>query len=371
MGIQFHRESYDNISQRAVATLAQGLIPLEPLAATQLGGAEAELVASQRDLHGFFTALYAAMYQDPPRFGMPISPDDALAGEGEGKERKQEVTKKIKRPQEIIDITIALLRELGLQGQVVGNDLVMDEGAYHSLFESKGRTKKTILSAMSEAGLAVQAGGSVVTLRNTQYPQMMPAFKAIADRCAADGDEKWGASTFARCDFRVLLPDYHLDPISLLGYFPPDYRARAVELHNYMVGTGHQALCRAYNPHGWDIQYQGARKIKGSPLVQIDYSERHKNPMRVQIKCASADRLIPSFSEQPPAVQADFRGRVNRCGGASCGWCKDKKGLNPSVLEYGGEKLTICWYTRPDVAELNDETLEVLRGYVRWHQKLV
>jgi len=230
-----------------------------------------------------------------------------------------------------------------------------------------------INSFLSSGAVAISgaiSSGGVVILRNKQYPHMMPALKAMAERCAEDGDEKWGASTFARCDFRALLPDYHLDPLSLLGYFPPEDRVGAVELHNYMVATGHQAVCRAYNPHGWDIQYQGPRKIKGTPLVQIDYSERHRNPMRVQIKCASADRLVPTFCQQPPAVQADFRARVNRCGGASCGWCKDKKGLGPSVLQYAGEKTAICWYTRPDVAELNDETLEALRGYVRWHQEL-
>ena len=188
-----------------------------------------------------------------------------------------------------------------------------------------------INSFLSSGAVAISgaiSSGGVVILRNKQYPHMMPALEAMAERCAEDGDEKWGASTFARCDFRALLPDYHLDPLSLLGYFPPEDRVGAVELHNYMVATGHQAVCRAYNPHGWDIQYQGPRKIKGTPLVQIDYSERHRNPMRVQIKCASADRMVPTFCQQPPAVQADFRARVNRCGGASCGWCKDKWGIN-------------------------------------------
>lgn len=365
MSIQFYRDSYDNISQRAVATLAKGLIPIESIELAD------PLAASQRDLHGFFTALYAIMYEQPKRFGMPTTPDDALASDKEGKERKQEVTRKLKKAWDIIDITIALLREWGMQGQIDGEGLVMDEAAYRTLLEAKGKAKKIILAGMNEASLVVEAVDGAVALRNTYYPQMMLALKAMAEGCAQDGDERWGASTFARCDFRALTPDYQLDPLSLLGYFAPEDRARAAELHQYLLDTGHQPLCRAYHPHGWDIQYQGPRKIKGTPLMQIDYSERHKNPMQIQVKCASTNRLVPSFAEQPAAVQADFRSRVNRCGGASCGWCREKKGLNPSVLEYGSEKITICWFAQAHFEELNDKTFEVIQGYVRWHQGLV
>ena len=383
MDIQFRRDRYDNISQRAIATLGQGLCVFEPGATGQPG------VDAQHDLHQFFAALYAAMFEQPERFGMPTSPDDALNSEREGKERKQEVTNKIKRAQELLDLTLDLLQELGRNGQVTGEALVVDEATYRSLFEAKSKTRKVILAGMGEVGLAAQAATGAVTIRNARYPQMMPALKAMAERCAVDGDDNsgespnrfpfskrwqphwWGKLAFARCDLKILLPDYQADPLSLLGYFAAEDRARAIELHNDMLATGHQAICRAYGPHGWVILYQGPRKIKGSPLVQINYSERYQNPMRVQIKCASADRLIPYFAEQPPAVQADFYGRVNRCGGASCGWCKDKKGLGPSTLTYSGEKLTICWYTRPDLDELTDETLEMLRGYVRWHQRLI
>jgi hypothetical protein len=387
MGIQFHRETYDNISQRAIATAAQGLCVFEPVATGPSGAAGQPGVDAQHDLHQFFAALYAAMFEQPERFGMPTSPDDALSSERESKERRQEVTKKLKPAQELRDLALDLLQELGRKGQVTGEALVVDEATYRSLLKAKSKAKKVILAAMGEVGLTAQAANGAVTLRNARYPQMMPALKAMAERCAVEGDEeggerpsrfpfkeRWlpywrGKSAFARCDLKILLPDYQPDPLSLLGYFSAEDRARAIELHNDMLATGHQAICQAHGPHGWVILYQGPRKIKDSPLVTIDYSERHQNPLRVQIKCASADRLMPTFAEQPPAVQADFRSRVNECGG--CGWCQDKKGLGPSTLTYSGEELTICWYTRPEVDELTDETLEVLRGYVRWHQRLI
>ncbi len=68
----------------------------------------------------------------------------------------------------------------------------MDEATYRSLFEAKSKTKKVILAGMGEVGLAAQAANGAVTIRNTRYPQMMPALKAMAERCAEDGDEKWG-----------------------------------------------------------------------------------------------------------------------------------------------------------------------------------
>ena len=80
------------------------------------------------------------------------------------------------------------MRELGLHGQVAGNDLVVDKVAYQLLFESKGRTKKTILAGMGEAGLVAQDGDGAVTIRNTRYPDMMPALKAMAERCAANAN---------------------------------------------------------------------------------------------------------------------------------------------------------------------------------------
>jgi len=200
VSIQFHRDTYDSISQRAIATLAQGLSVFEPVATGPSEAAGQPGVDAQHDLHQFFAALYAAMFEQPERFGMPTSPDDALNNEKEGKERRQEVTKKIKRAQELRDLTLDLLQELGRKGQVTGEALVVDEATYRSLFEAKSKTKKVILAGMGEAGLAALATNGSVTIRNTRYPQMMPALKAMAERCAEGGDEEGGS---AQADFRT------------------------------------------------------------------------------------------------------------------------------------------------------------------------
>ncbi len=361
MHIPFDQETYDNISQRAIASFCRGIRASEP---------GADETPAQRDLRGFFTALYAAMYQDAGRFGLPTGADDGLLGETEGSDRKQEVTRKLKKPREVLGVAVEMLQEMGSTGQLAGDDLLFHKAAFQALSASKARARKAVLAGMADAGLAIVEEEGGTALRNSRFPRMMPALKEMAERCAASPEPGLATFHFARCDFRALRQEHQPGAPALLGFFAPEARERALRLHAFLLSTGHQPTCRICGMHAWDIQYQGPRKIKGSPLMQIEYSERHRDPLQVRVKCASADRLLPTFAEQPQAVRDDFRRRVHRCGGASCGWCKSRKNLGPSVLEHKGEKLTICWYTCPDVGALNDDALETLQGYVHWHQIL-
>jgi len=69
-------------------------------------------------------------------------------------------------------------------------------------------------------------------------------------------------------------------------------------------------------------------------------------------------------------VRDDFRRRLYLCRGDACGWCRNRKGLGPSVLEHEGERITACWYTNPDLDRFDDSALEILQGYVLWHREL-
>ncbi len=365
-----NRDSYDNISQRVIATFLRGLLPFEPVVTDPAGAESEEQAASQRDLHGFFAALYAAMYANPARFAMPTSADDCLLVEGEGKERKQEVTKKIKRPGEICDTVVQLLQSLGQKGSLADGGLVIGREDYRALMAAQARTRKAILAGMGDAGLVAREQGERVIIENNSYPRMMRALKEMAVLNAADAEQAPPAFHLARCDFRALLPDYQPDAPSLLSFFDSEARERALRLHAYLLSSGYQALGRIHDIHAWLIQYQGPRKIKGTPLVQIEYSERHRDPLQVRLKCASTERLLYYFAEQPKAVQDDFHRRARPCGGDSCGWCKERKGLGPSVLEYEGERAVVCWYSNPNVDAFDEATLEVLQGYVLWHQRL-
>ncbi|MEW6524155.1 MAG: hypothetical protein AB1445_11430 [Bacillota bacterium] len=49
--------------------------------------------------------------------------------------------------------------------------------------------------------------------------------------------------------------------------------------------------------------YQGNRKTKATPLFEVEYSERHLDPLRAKIKCASANRLAALIPLQPEILQ--------------------------------------------------------------------
>jgi hypothetical protein len=40
------------------------------------------------------------------------------------------------------------------------------------------------------------------------------------------------------------------------------------------------------------------------------------------------------------------------------------------VVEYKGERRTICWYINPDVRELNDSQVDLIQQYALMHETL-
>jgi hypothetical protein len=301
---------------------------------------------------------------------MPVAPDDRLETAAEHGERKQEVTQKLKKPHEIVGAALELLRDLGCQGRLRGEDLVLGTAEFGELCKAKARIKKAVLAGMREAGLAFLEGDGEVTVHGTLYPHMLPALKELAECCGRNPDGGLAAFNFAYCNFQALEPDYRPDALSLLGFFSGAEQERALRLHRFLLDAGYSPVCRSSVMHEWDIQYQGPRKIKSTPLLEIKYSERHKDPLQVYIKCASTDRLLPSFPAQPKAVRDDFRRRIYPCRGDACGWCRNRKSLGPSVLEHEGERITACWYTNHDLDRFDDGALEILQGYVLWHREL-
>jgi hypothetical protein len=120
----------------------------------------------------------------------------------------------------------------------------------------------------------------------------------------------------------------------------------------------------------WRVQYQGQRAIKATPFFEFDYDERRRCPLSTQVKCASANRLVPLLADQPPFLQEDFYRHASTCGGATCGWCKTRKGMGPSVLKHAGDRKTICWYMRRRFAEVDGEAIRLVRQYALLHERL-
>jgi hypothetical protein len=190
----------------------------------------------------------------------------------------------------------------------------------------------------------------------------------LAQACAANSDVKDGRFNFARCDFQALQPGYKVQALDIYRVFPAADYAHLEDLHRFFSERGYKVEVNHNDVHGWEVTYQGDKKIKASPLFEVHYSERFYTPRRLSIKCASTSRIVPVLEQQPEILQEDFSKRVIRCG--DCGWCKNSKILGPTEYTYKGETFNICWYSFPDVYDLGPETVRLIQQYALMHESL-
>jgi hypothetical protein len=242
--------------------------------------------------------------------------------------------------------------------------------AYAALLKET-KVGKPFLKALGEVGLVIAPEGETVRITSARFPAMLPALSALARACAQHQNPNVGRFNFARCDFRALDEGFIPSADDLFGVFEPAGYDRIMRLHRFFTDLGYRPMISIHDVNAWTVQYQGRSKIKGSPLMSVDYSPRYLIPLRVAIKCASTARILPLIEKQPYFLQEDFSRRVNPCNGDACGWCKDRKHLGPSVLEFDGKKRTVCWYTNPDVPELTEDAVMVIEQYARMHEELV
>ena len=175
---------------------------------------------------------------------------------------------------------------------------------------------------------------------------------ALAQGCAAYENIETGKFQFARCDPRALR-QAEPEPAEIYGCFDGQEQARVLELHRYFSEKGYRTSVEVNGALAWAVKYQGSRKVKSTPFFQVDRDDRHAHPLRLQIKCASAQRIAGLLPSQPEWLRADFLQRTFQCKGDSCGWCRNKKSLGPFDLDLDGQKRTICWYTHPDLRAMD------------------
>jgi hypothetical protein len=201
---------------------------------------------------------------------------------------------------------------------------------------------------------------------------MMPALRALARACAQRDDQRLAALLFARCDFRALDTSFEPDLLDLLqtALAPAEYGC-AVDLHNTLTAMDYHASLEIAGAHNWRVQYQGKRAVKSTALFEYEYDERDRRPLRTTVKCAATNRLVPFLPDQSARLQQDFFRHAHSCGAPKCSWCKTRKTLNPSVLEYDGEKRTICWWMQRHFSKLDDEAVELVRQYAQLHEALL
>ena len=151
---------------------------------------------------------------------------------------------------------------------------------------------------------------------------------------------------------------------------PPFPLQSVSSLSNALVELAYVPSLRVGGTYEWRIPYQGRRAVKSTPFFEFEYEDRQKHQLGMHVKCAGTNRLVPFLAQQSDALQEDFFRHTSKCGGASCGWCKTRKSLGPSVIKHGGETKAICWYMRRRFVELNSETVDLIEQYALLHEAL-
>lgn len=372
MTSQAPNPKFENVAQRVVFSYRRQMPRFEPVLFESLSPSEQDKMrVSQRELDAFFRAFYQSVSDDPERYGLSIAGDVCLEP-GASKERKQAVTKTIKKARDKLVLGVEYLYHVGCQGTHVDGQLRVEQEIYEAFFAKGPRVKQKLVQGMQAVGLTVSEQDATTVVANAHYPNMMLALETLARACAQRDDQRLGTWLFACCDLRALDAGYRPGALDLLhtALVPGEY-ARAVEIHHALAEKGYEPLVGVGGADNWRIQYQGPRAIKGTPILELQYDERKRYPLQTWVKCASTNRLVPLLAQQPLFLQKDFFQHAHSCGAPKCSWCKTRKGLNPSVLEFEGEKRTICWWMQRHFVELDGRAVDLVRQYVLLHEALL
>jgi hypothetical protein len=314
------------------------------------------------------------MYDSPAQFGLPEAPDDCIReGEKDRTGHLAALNRGLKKPRETIATGLYFLTMIGAVGKSAVDDvteaqlLLLDHEDYANILKEL-KVKKPFLAGLAQVGLAIDHLDACVLVRSPRFPEMLHAMKGLALSSDMTEDLNLGRFNFARCVFTNTGQSPEPDALELYRYFSPEVYARAARLHEYFLRQGYKPLVSVHDAHAWQVQYQGRRQAKSTPLMQIEYSERFHNPLRAQIKCASANRIAPLLSRQPRSLQADFFQRTFAC--SDCDWCKNKKNMGPSPIEFEGQQKRACWYVLPEIKEFNDEAVALVQQYAEMHEEL-
>jgi hypothetical protein len=364
--------AFENSAQRVVYSYIASLAEFNLPASLDLPAQERrDLETSGREFHAFLSDLYTAMYRSPGQFGLPLTPDICIMGdEADPKQFKQDVKKVLDRTRIIVERGMDFLLFLGEQSDLIGVELVIEKNRYAELL--KGCTiKQPFLAGLASVGVAIAKDGDLIKTSAPAYPNLLMAWKRLAQACCSFADLKMGKFNFARADFRALDGQFLPSALDLYKFFDPDDCDRLARLHQFFNDLNYKPVYQIYGIFGWEVQYQGSTRIKASPLLRVENAYRYKNPLQVQVKCASVNRIGHLVSKQPRFLQEDFAHRLYACNGNACNWCQNKKGLGPSEIVFDGETRTVCWYHNPDLAEFNDETLRLIEQYALMHEELL
>jgi hypothetical protein len=361
--------TFQSTSQRVAATYRRMLSEFYPVLPAGLDlTRQAEMQAAQADLHAFFQALYDALFDHPDQFGLPPVPDVYLLVDHskEGPD-KTEVKQTLDRQRKLVEDGLNFLSVFARAARLEGPVMVLPASSAAADF-SKKKSGRAWLQGMQIAGFVLTQSEGTLSAANPRFPLMMPALKDLAESCATFKDEHVGMVFFTRCDFRALRHESRTTALDLYRAFDPTSYDWAAGLHAFFTSRGYQEQVEINRLFGWTVKYQGKKSVKATPLFQVGFDDRFLQPMRAQIKCASAQRVIPLLPGQSSALQDDFSRRAVPCSG--CTWCTNNKTLGPTEFEDHGKTRKVCWYVNADLDQYTEETADLVKEYAQMHEKL-
>jgi hypothetical protein len=357
-----HHDTYSSLSQRVADAFARSLSRLEAANALPEGAAA---------LHAFFAEWYREMATSPEGFGLPVTEDLCIDdAENRDKGRKAEISRRVKKIRESIGYGLELLLLAGTAGRLRDDAMVLSAADWTAYLASGSRPRRAMLRGLARVGLAVTETSEYTMLRNDAHPGMMPTLRSLVQGCSQVSDASVALFHLARCDFRAQTRDYQPGVADLYRVFSPDEYERLMTLHRYFLANGYGFALYLHDIHGWEVKYQGDRKVKSTPFFHVEYSVRRRNPLCPRLKCAAAHRIIPLVEGRPQPLQDAFFRRVYHCRGDACGWCRNQKTLRPSPLQYRGEQHIVCWYLNPDLAPLDDAAVDLVKEFAEMHAEL-
>ena len=359
------KERYDSFTQRVAAYYCTVFAPMK--GKISLPGIP-EGAFSQ--LHNFFNELYKLLYEKSDTLVINVK-EDVYLRKDEHRSKNQIFKKAENAIKPVIVDFIDFLYNAGQTGEIRDNSLISDKAVYERYISKRKRDKLIFLEGLANIGFQVNVLEDNVILLNHKYPDMFQAMQVFSQKCAQN-IHKQGRLYFFTCDFCALNTQYEITADEILSRIincNSEY-SYLLDLHKYLSSNGYSIECKPDSDIELEVLYTN-KKIKSSPLLEIQFDMRYDEPVYVNIKFVSTSRLTPIIGALTDELQEAFFNDVGYCRGADCGWCKNQKGLlRPSKLEVKDKQKIICWYAQKSFSKVKEKDLDTIFGYIKFQEQL-
>ena len=339
-------KTFPSNAHRIAWYLGSSLLPFREVIPEDISGEKAKLLSiGEKSLHEFFAKLYSEMYRDPKAFRMAEVPDLYFEN-GEWYKNRPDMTKARGKNSHVLKALEALFT-IGRLAKLSGNTLAISVSEYEQVIaeiipKSISRPKmKGFIAGLTKLGLII-TGNDTLTIRSTQYPNMLIALKKMCRHGGAD-DHELRLFAFYRCDFKALNAEYNPDISQILRIIPEDEGETARAIIETMIGAGYQMKLQmgGYPNAMWTLHFSGNDRFKVSSFFFLGFSLDFLNRFCVNLHCVNPQYLIPLVQNKGDEYSEWFVRNWRACDG--CGYCRGKfKNPGPYLVSYGGKKKGLC-----------------------------